>query len=226
MRVSLRAPWLMAMLIAMLLVMVVVPAAQAAPEPAPAVASCGYWYTVQPGDSWSRVSARTGVSVAALQAANPGLVRPPRNWLYVGDSLWIPCASAPPPPPPSTCGYWYTVQPGDSWSVIARRTGTSVQALQAANPAKVRPGNIIYAGESLWIPCSGTVPPPGPPPPGPPPPHPPACAYFYTVQPGDSWSRISSMTGFSISALQAANPALVRPGSVLYVGDTMCIPVS
>ena len=213
MRVSLRASWLMAVLIAMLLVMAVVPAVQAAP----AAASCGYWYTVQPGDSWSRVSARTGVSVAALQAANPGLVRPPRNWLYVGDSLWIPCASAPLPPPPSTCGYWYTVQPGDSWSVIARRTGTSVQVLQAANPAKVRPGNIIYAGESLWVPCSGTVPPP-------PPPHPPACAYYYTVQPGDSWSRISSMTGFSISALQAANPALVRPGSVLYVGDTMCIP--
>ena len=218
MRVSLRASWFMAMLIAMLLVMAVVPAAQAAPEPAPAAVSCGYWYAVQPGDSWSRVSARTGVSVAALKAANPSLVRPPRYWLYVGDSLWIPCGSPPPPPPPPppSCGYWYTVRSGDSWSVIASRTGTSVHGLQAANPDKVRPGNILYAGESLWIPCGG-----GPPPP---PPHPPACAYYYTVQRGDSWYRISAMTGFSVHALQAANPRLVRPGSVLYIGDTMCIP--
>ena len=224
MRASLRVSWLMAMLIAVLLIMAVAPAAQAAPEPVPAAVSCGYWYTVQPGDSWSRVSAWTGVSVAALQAANPSKVRPPRNWLYVGDTLWIPCASTPPPSPPPTCGYWYTVQPGDSWSVIARRTGTSVQALQAANPAKVRPGNVIYAGESLWIPCSGTVPPPGPPP-GPPPPHPPACAYYYTVQPGDSWSRISATTGIPLNMLYAANPGKVRPPSyVVYVGETLCIP--
>ena len=60
MRASLRVSWLMAMLIAVLLIMAVAPAAQAAPEPVPAAVSCGYWYTVQPGDSWSRVSAGAG----------------------------------------------------------------------------------------------------------------------------------------------------------------------
>jgi hypothetical protein len=55
-------------------------------QPAPG----GYWYTVVAGDGWYRVSAKTGVSVAALQAANPSKVRPPNYWLYVGEKLWIP----------------------------------------------------------------------------------------------------------------------------------------
>jgi LysM repeat protein len=219
MRASIRLSWVIALVMAVLVVVGFVPSVQAAPEPAPAAVSCGYWYTVRPGDSWSRVSARTGVPVGALQAANPGLVRPPRNWLYVGDTMWIPCNPAPPPPaPPPSCGYWYRVQPGDSWSVIAARTGTSVSQLQAANPSKVRPGNVIYAGESLWIPCGGSVPPPSPPP------HP-GCAYSYTVQRGDSWFAISASTGVPVHVLQAANPSKVRPPSyVLYVGETLCIP--
>lgn len=222
MRRSIRLPWVLALAMALLVVLGFVPSAQAAPEPAPAAMSCGYWYSVQPGDSWSRVSARTGVPVGALQAANPGLVRPPRNWLYVGDVMWIPCSPAPPGPPPGppppSCGYWYTVRPGDSWSVIAARTGTSISALQAANPSKVRPGNVIFAGESLWIPCGGGPPSPPPPPGG-------GCVYQYTVQRGDSWFAISRATGVPVSALQAANPSKVRPPSyVLYVGETLCIP--
>ena len=152
MRASVRASWLMAMLIAVLMLMAVVPAAQAAPEPAPAAVSCGYWYTVQPGDSWSRVSAWTGGSVGALQAANPAHIHP-NNWLYVGHTLWIPCGAPPPPPPPATCAYHYTVQSGDSWSVISRATGVPVSSLYAANPGKVRPPSyVIYVGEVLCIP--------------------------------------------------------------------------
>lgn len=223
MRASKRALLLIALLMAMVLVMAIVPAAQAAPEPAPAAVSCGYWYVVRPGDSWSRVSAWTGVSISALQAANPSKVRPPRYWLYVGDSLWIPCSPAPPPPspppsPPPNCGYWYAVRPGDSWSVIAQRTGSSVHELQAANPSLVRPGNVLFVGDNMWIPCGGSIPPS-------PPPHPGACMYYYTVQPGDSWYRISAMTGVPVSYLQAANPSKVRPPSyVIFVGETLCIP--
>ena len=57
-----------------------------APPPPPPPPGCGYWYTVQAGQGWYSVSAVTGVSVSALQAANPGKVRPPSNWLYVGES--------------------------------------------------------------------------------------------------------------------------------------------
>jgi hypothetical protein len=49
----------------------------------------GYWYHVVPGDSWYKVSRKTGVSVRTLMNANPSLVRWNR-WLYVSDWMWIP----------------------------------------------------------------------------------------------------------------------------------------
>lgn len=209
-----RSRWLIGLSMALLLVMLVAPVVQAAPAPASSEASCGYWYTVQPGDSWSRLSARTGVSIAALKAANPAHIHP-HNWLYVGHTLWIPCGAPPPPPPPPSCGYWYTVRSGDSWSRLASVTGISVSALQAANPAHIHPNNWLFVGHTLWIPCGAP----------PPPPTPPACVYHYTVQSGDSWYAISRSTGVPVNLLYAANPGKVRPPSyVLYVGEVLCIP--
>lgn len=209
-----RKRWLLALTLALLAALLIGPVAQAAPAEVSSVQSCGYWYTVRPGDSWSRVSAATGVSIAALQAANPSLVRPPQNWLFVGDQMWIPCGAPPPTPPPS-CGYWYTVQPGDSWSRISARTGVSVSALQAANPGLVRPpSNWLFVGDRMWIPCGGGGGGGGG-----------SCAFHYTVQPGDSWFAISRSTGVPVNMLYAANPGKVRPPSyVIYVGEVLCIP--
>ncbi len=204
-----RSRWLIGLSLALLLVFVVAPVAQAAPATAPSEQTCGYWYTVQRGDSWSRLSARTGISIAALQAANPAHIHP-NYWLIVGHTLWIPCG-APPPPPPPPCGYWYTVRPGDSWSSLSRATGISVSALQAANPAHIHPNHWLIAGHTLWIPCGGGG---GG-----------TCSFHYTVRSGDSWFAISRATGVPLSTLYAANPTKVRPPSyVLYVGEVLCIP--
>lgn len=151
MKTTWRSTIPIALLLVALLLMAAVPAAQAAPEAAPA-ASCGYWYTVQAGQGWYSVSAATGVSVPALQAANPGKVRPPNNWLYVGESLWIPCGAPPPPPPPPSGGYWYKVRPGDSWSNLSARTGIPVSTLQANNPAHIHQNYWLIIGHTLWIP--------------------------------------------------------------------------
>lgn len=210
-----RSRWLIGLSLALLLALLAVPAAQAAPAAAPSEMSCGYWYTVQPGDSWSRLSARTGISTAALQAANPAHIHP-HYWLIVGHTLWIPCTGTPPPPPPPpSCGYWYTVRSGDSWSRVSYATGVSISALQAANPGKVRPPSYwLYAGETLWIPCGGGGGGGGA-----------CCVYYYTVQRGDSWFAISARTGVPVNLLYAANPGKVRPPSyVLYVGEVLCIP--
>jgi len=207
-----RRLWLVALAVAMLAGMLLVPAAQAAP----AESGSGYWYTVQPGDTWVRLSHRTGLSVAALQNANPSHIHPPYNWLYVGHKLWIPTAPPsphpPPPSPPPGCGYWYTVQHSDSWTKISAKTGISIASLQAANPSKVRPPSYwLYAGESLYIPC-GHAPPPSP-------------GYWYTVQPGDTWYKLAARTGRSVAALQGANPAHIHPPyHWLYVGHKLWIP--
>ncbi|MEA3335331.1 MAG: LysM peptidoglycan-binding domain-containing protein, partial [Chloroflexota bacterium] len=175
---------------------------------------------------------------------NPSHIHP-YNWLYIGHTLWIPCGQPypphPPPPPhppqpphpphpPSGCGYWYTVQYGDSWSKLAARTGISMYTLKGANPAHIHPYNWLYAGHRLWIPCAQPYPPhpqpPHPPHPQPPhPPQPPMCQYYYTVLPGDSWYSVCNKTGVSVSALQNANPSKVRPPNYwLYAGETLCIP--
>lgn len=217
MRLSLRATWLVALLVALLLVIAVVPAAQASPATG---LSGGYSYRVRPGDSWSSISRQTGIPVRALQAANPQAVRPPQYWLYVGEVLWIPAGGGGGGTPPPGCGYWYTVRAGDTLSGIARATGVSAHAIAAANPGKVRPPNYwVYAGQRLWIPCGGAPPPPPPPSS--------ECIAYYTVQPGNSWSSIAASYGISVHALQTANPGKVRPPSyVIYAGESLCIPDS
>ncbi|MEA3335332.1 MAG: LysM peptidoglycan-binding domain-containing protein, partial [Chloroflexota bacterium] len=96
----LRKRWLLALIAAMVLLLFLVPAVQAAPDASPqASGSCGYWYTVKSGDSWTKLASWTGVSVSALKAANPSHIHP-YNWLYIGHTLWIPCGQPYPPHPP------------------------------------------------------------------------------------------------------------------------------
>src|SRR3954447_6192105 len=51
-----------------------------------------YNYTVQDGDSWPSVASHTGISVEALQAANPDAAARENGWLMVGETLVIPIA--------------------------------------------------------------------------------------------------------------------------------------
>jgi LysM repeat protein len=148
------------------------------PAPKPATTTAGYWYTVDPGDDWTTVSAATGVSVRDLKAANPIAAADPHDWLYVGQQIWIPTAPAaaattestgaaaatvepeatPAPsevPPAATAakGYWYDVKPGDDWYTVFEVTGVPVHDLKVANPvAAADPLGWLYLGQQLWIP--------------------------------------------------------------------------
>ena len=101
--------------------------------------------------------------------------------------------------------YW-TVRPGDSFAVIAAKTGVSLDQLQAYNPAidplALTPGERV----NLW------QHPPRPHRPKPKPPGP----MFWTVRPGQSFGSIAHATGISIVLLQRLNPKLtpasVQPG--------------
>lgn len=105
----------------------------------------GYTYTVQPGDNWTVVAKRVGLSVEELQAVNPQAVRS-TGWLIVGEKLFIPTA-------PATEEQTYTVRAGDGWTIIAERFGIPVSLLQAANPRSVRPDLLLFVGERLLIPA-------------------------------------------------------------------------
>ncbi len=132
----------------------VIPGGSAAPQPLPS----GSTYVVQRGDTLMNIAARYGVTVSQLASMN-GMYW--NSWVYVGQRLTIPGGQTPPPtdptPPPSTpsTGGTHVVQRGNTLFSIARTYGTTVSALRAANGLT---SDIIYVGQRLTIPGSGTTP--------------------------------------------------------------------
>jgi len=125
--------------------------------PVASAQGCATTYVVQRGENLYRISVKFGVSMAALAQANY-IVNPDR--IYAGQVLCIPGSGypppPPPPPPPGQCIY-YTVKLGDTLGSIAIKYGTTVSAIQRAN--NIRNPNVIYAGQVLCIPTSGSKPP-------------------------------------------------------------------
>jgi len=92
-------------------------------------------YVVQPGDTLSAIAARAGLSVDSLAAAN-GLN--PNAFLLIGTVLRLSGSSSTsgtvvPVSDTTSSSSSYVVQPGDTLTAIAARSGTSVDQLAAAN---------------------------------------------------------------------------------------------
>jgi len=112
-------------------------------------------YTVQKGEWFYQIARNFGISVAQLQAANPG-VNP--NFLYPGQVLNIPGGAAPNPTPSGSTtptpgagtSTTYMVQTGDTLYSIAVRFHTTPYALQIAN--HLPNANALYPGMVLIIP--------------------------------------------------------------------------
>ena len=114
---------------------------------APAAAT----YTVREGDTVWGIARQTGTTAAAIMAAN-GLG--PQAVIHPGQTLKLsggPASSAP-AAPTGASGSTYTVQRGDTVSGIARKAGTSVAAIIAANGLGAQA--VIYPGQTLKL--SGT----------------------------------------------------------------------
>jgi len=118
-------------------------------------------HTVRPGDTLWDLARRYGTTVEAIAAASG--IRP-TQLLRVGQNLRIPGRGAPQPaappsrpasPPGSGQGNFrvYTVRSGDNLWLIARRYGTTVQALMDANSLR---SDRLQVGQRLHIPASGT----------------------------------------------------------------------
>lgn len=128
-------------------------------------------HMVRPGDRWTTIAEDYGVSEADLRAANPS----PLGLLRIGLPVRIPCVPGPIAPPhptpraaptatsssgvstPTACtpppgwSVRYTVQRGDTLSGLAAACRTSVALIRQANGC--RTGDVIYAGETLLLPC-------------------------------------------------------------------------
>jgi LysM repeat protein len=114
----------------------------------------GAEYTVAKGDSLAKIAKKNGVTLKALQAANPTVVP---TKLKVGQKLVIPAGgkaaaeSAAPAGAAATGASFttYTVKSGDSLHKIAKAHGTTVKAIEAANGMTT---TAIKVGKKLKIP--------------------------------------------------------------------------
>ncbi len=95
-----------------------------------------YW-TVRPGDTYTTIAARTGLTIADLQMLNPA-VDP--VGIYPGErlNLW----RHPPTARPKPLGpQFWTVRPGQSFGLIAAKTKISLATLEQLNP-KLKPSTL------------------------------------------------------------------------------------
>ena len=136
-----------------------VPQPPVAIQPLPPVApdvTGGSEYTVVKGDSLAKIAKKNGVTLKALEGANP-TVKPTK--LKIGEKLTIPAGGKPAAdttvagaaaPTADTGGESYTVKSGDTLTKIARAQGVKLKALQAANGLTTTK---IKVGQKLTIPA-------------------------------------------------------------------------
>jgi LysM repeat protein len=112
-------------------------------------------YQVKPGETLSRIAANHGVTLGALLQVNR--IADP-NAVYPGQKLLIPSIAENDTPGglrlqigPARSGYfYYTVQPGDTMSEIARNLNTTMLAIQTYN--NLPNAETVYNGMELKIP--------------------------------------------------------------------------
>lgn len=129
------------------------PPVDVAPPPVVPVVAAGSEYAVAKGDTLAVIAKKNGVTLSALQAANPGVVP---TKLKIGQKLVIPAGGTAPSAVVSpTAGNettgttTYTVKSGDTLTKIAKAHGTTVKALQSANGLATTKINV---GQKLKIP--------------------------------------------------------------------------
>ena len=176
-------------------------------------------YRVRAGDTVSAIAARTGTSVAAIVAANN---LGPDALIKVGQVLRLPSAAGSgartEAPRPTTTTTTHTVVAGDTVSALAKRYGTTVAEIVAANRLDSRA--LIVIGQRLTIPgatsavsasggasraSSGST-----------------AARTHVVRTGETVSGLAKQYGTTVSAITSANN--LRDAGLIYVGQRLTIP--
>lgn len=179
-------------------------------------ASASTTYRVKPGDTLYKIGLQHNLSVSQLKALN----RLNSDTIHPGDVLVLgeEDANKPAPATPATTAATYTVKSGDTLSRIAAQFKMSVAEIAALN--QISNVNAINVGQMLKVngttantntntnqtntskPTSSN-------------------AASYTVQSGDTLSKIAASHQMSLSQLAAlngiTNPNLIRVGQVLKV---------
>ncbi|NEY72862.1 LysM peptidoglycan-binding domain-containing protein [Bacillus mesophilus] len=152
-------------------------------------------YTVQAGDSLSVIAKRYNMSLDQLKQLNAL----PNDMIFVGQTLKV-AVDAPTTVPTQT----YTVQSGDSLSVIAKRYNLSVDELKRINNL---PNDMIFVGQTLKVTSTTSLPD-----------SPTEVPTTYKVQSGDSLSVIAKRYNLTVTQLKTINGLT---SDNIYVGQTL-----
>jgi LysM repeat protein len=134
------------------------PPVQPPVPPSQATETTGSTYEVVSGDTLAKIAKAHGVTLKALEAANPGV--DPKK-LHPKQKLNIPAPAAPSATTQAAPGAGateagggesYTVKSGDTLAKIAKNHGVGLKALRAANP-KFASTDHIHVGDKLTIPA-------------------------------------------------------------------------
>jgi LysM repeat protein len=179
------------------------------------------------GQATAPAPGQTVVSAVTSALQTPGTEAQPtaaEGTAAVGptDGATVEATPTPMPTSPPASGgqqdgvVWHTVQPGETLSSLARRYGTTWQAIAQAN--SISTPSQIYAGQRLKIPTSGgssggtssggTS----------------GCRYHHTVQRGEWVWQIARNYGVSPYAILSANGLSLPSASTIYAGMVLCIP--
>jgi len=162
-------------------------------------------YVVRTGDTLYSIARSFGVSVAAIAQLNS---ISNTRYIQVGQQLIIPrgASGTPVPSTPQPGPLVYIVQWHDTLYSIARRYGTTVEAIamenRIANPSR------IYVGQRLVISTGSSTPPPS--------------GQIHVVQSGETLYSIARRYGTTYWAIAIANH-LSNP-NVIYAGQRLVIP--
>jgi len=181
-------------------------------------------YTIRKGDTLEVVAKRLGVSVSALQKANPGLKA---TRLQIGQKIRVAKGSSPSKvssgspvsarsarSQPRTATGGYVVRNGDNDWTIARKHGLSVEQLHRLNPGvnwrslQIGQRLRVTGGSRLPMakPASHSASKPG----------------SYVVRPGDNDWVIAKRLGTTASAIRSLNPGV--KWDRLQIGKVLRVP--
>ncbi len=167
------------------------PSPEPSPGPTPNPEPGTITYTVQPGDSLWLIAQKYHTTVDTIKRLN-GLSS---DLLNIGQVLQIPASQA--------SGYVeYIVRAGDTLWTLARRYGTTVEAIVALNGLS---GDMLTIGQILKIPDTQS-----------------SGYREYTVQPGDSLWQIARRYGTTVAVLMSLNGLT---SDALSVGQVLRLPV-
>lgn len=169
-------------------------------------------YTVQKGDSLSKIASKYQTTVSDLKTWN----ELKSDMIFINQTLKVsasePAKTVTNTPASTTSTSEYVVKSGDYLGKIAKQFKTTVQELKSLNGLK---SDIIYVGQKLKVPGSagGTTPPPTVNPP-----NTTSTTSVYTVVSGDTLGKIGLAYKMTVQELKQLNNL---KSDMIYVGQKL-----